>query len=294
VLDAVPPYAFALVSAFLFALGDQVQAQGLPAMSARTGAALGIAASAVSFWLLAPWFLQIENFWHHGVLWFIAIGFIRPALSANLAIAGIRHLGPTLAGTLSSIAPLFGAAFGILLLGEVLTWPVAAGTAGITAAVAILAQSGRRTATGWPAWAILLPIGAALVRSTSHAVTKIGMLEIPDPYFAALVAFSVSAVLTISLETLPRRNRQGRPLSVRAPGAAWFIASGVIFAVSVLCLNRALIEGEIITVVPIIAAAPVFTMAMSVTIFKREMIMPRTLLALALVLPSVIAIVVLG
>ena len=293
-LEALPPYAFALFSAFLFALGDQVQAQGMPAMSARTGAALGIAASAVSFWLLAPWFLHVENFWHHGVLWFIAIGFIRPALSANLAIAGIHHLGPTLAGTLSSIAPLFGAAFGILLLGEVLTWPVAAGTMGIVLAVAVLAQSGRRQAVGWPAWALLLPIGAAMVRSTSHAVTKIGMLEIPDPYFAALISFTISAALTVTLEKLPRRGQKSRPLPIRAPGAAWFIASGVIFAVSVLSLNRALLTGEIITVVPIIAAAPVFTMALSVTFFKREKITPRTLLALALVLPSVIAIVVWG
>jgi DME family drug/metabolite transporter len=59
-------------------------------------------------------------------------------------------------------------------------------------------------------------------------------------------------------------------------------------------LNNALIRGDIVTVVPIIAAAPVFTMLMSWLIFRREKITARTLAALALVLPSVILIVVLG
>ena len=47
-------------------------------------------------------------------------GLIRPAISANLSLAGMRYLGPTLATTLASTSPLFGAAFGILWLGEVL------------------------------------------------------------------------------------------------------------------------------------------------------------------------------
>ena len=110
VLDQIPSYVFALASSMMFALGDQFQALGLQSMGRRSGATIGIAASAVCFWLLMPWFLDISNFAHPAVLWFILIGLIRPALSANLAIVAIHHLGPTLAGTLSGISPLFGAA----------------------------------------------------------------------------------------------------------------------------------------------------------------------------------------
>jgi drug/metabolite transporter, DME family len=278
----------------LFALGDQFQAQGVARVGARAGAAIGIGASALCFWLVAPWFLEIDHFYHPAVLLFVLIGLIRPALSANLAISAIHHLGPTLAGTLGSIAPVFGAAFGILWLGEVLTWPVAFGTGGIMIAVAILARSGRQVggqATNhWPTWALLLPVGAAAVRSLSHAVTKVGMIHIPDPYFAALVGFSVSAILTIGLQLAPKGGR----LPLKGAGAAWFIASGVIFAIAVLSLNQALMTGDIVIIVPIIAAAPVFTMLLSVLVFRREKITARTFLALGLVVPSVVAVVIWG
>ena len=291
-MDQIPSYVFALASSFLFALGDQFQTLGLQhGMGRRAGATLNIAASAICFWLLAPWFLDASLFTHPAVLWFILIGLIRPALSANLAVAGIHHLGPTLAGTLSGITPMFVAAFGIFWLGEVLTWPVAVGTTGIILAIVMLASGGRRAAVSWPVWALLFPLGAAAVRSASHAVTKVGMLEIPDPYFAALVAFTVSAFLTLGAEQFsPKASR----VTLLGSGAKWFFLAGVVIAVSVLSLNNALIRGDIITVVPIIAAAPVFTMLMSWLIFRREKITARTLAALALVLPSVILIVVLG
>ena len=285
-----PPYVFALFAAFLFALGDQFQAQGVVYMRARAGAVLGIASSTVCFWLLAPWFLEIEHFFHPAVLLFAAMGLIRPALSANLAVASIHHLGPTMTGTLSAIAPVFGAAFGILWLGEILTWPVALGTTGIIAAVAMLAHSNRQVAGDWPAWALLLPIGAAAVRSLSHAGTKVGMIHIPDPYFAALIGNTVSLILLFSLQGFSKN----RLPPLKGAGSLWFIISGAIFALSVLSLNQALLTGTIITVVPIIAAAPVFTMLLSVTIFRREKITLRTLLALCLVLPSVVAVVIWG
>ncbi|MDD9876723.1 MAG: DMT family transporter [Magnetovibrio sp.] len=286
----LPPYAFALIAAFLFALGDQFQALGLAHMGSRAGAAVSITASAAAFWLVAPWFLEISHFGHPAVLLFIFIGLIRPALSANLAIAAIRHLGPTLAGTLSSISPLFGVLFGVFWLGEILTWPIALGTGGIILAVISQARPGGTSVTGWPLWALLLPMGAAAIRSLSHAVTKVGMIEIPDPYFAALVGFTVSALLTTGLHQFQPSAGAGG-LKWRGAGATWFLISGFTFAAAVLSLNHGLMTGEIITVVPIIAAAPVFTMLLSIVVFRRERITQRTVIALALVVPSVVTIV---
>ena len=280
------------MAAFLFAVGDQLQSQALRHTDSRSGAALSIGSSAVVFWLLAPWLLNPENFFHPAVLIFAGLGLLRPAISANLAIAAIRYLGPTQAGTLSSIAPLFGAIFGVFWLGEVLTWPIATATAGITLAVIFLAQPGRKIARDWPLWALLLPIGAALIRSVSHAATKVGMLQIPDPYFAALVGFSVSALLTAGLQFYQGRNKDRASLTLRGPGPAWFMTSGLAFASAVICLNLALINGTVITVVPIIASAPVFTMALSILVFRREKITGRMLLALGLMIPSVMAIVI--
>ena len=289
----ISPFAFALFAALAFSFGDQFQAQGVRHYDARAGAALGIGAGTLCFWLLAPWLLHLERLWHPAVLLFAATGLIRPALSAQLAIAAIRYLGPTLSGTLASVSPLFGAAFGIVFLGEVLTWPVALGTGGIIVAVALLAQGGRRgmdIQRTWPLWALALPIGTAMIRSMGHAITKVGMIHVPDPYLATLAAFTVSTVISLVMQSARKSSR----LTFRGVGPAWFLTSGAMYAIGAVSLNMALLKGEIVTVIPIVAAMPVFTMMLSVTVFKRERITLHTLAALALVLPSVVAVVVWG
>lgn len=288
----LPPYAFALLAAFLFAVGSQLQAIGLATIDSRNGTAIGIATSALCFWLVAPWFLETRHFANTAALLFIGIGLIRPALSANLGVAAIRHLGPTLAGTLSSMSPFFGVALGVLWLGEELTWAVAGGTVGIVAAVVMLSQSGARIAGGWPLWALALPIGAAAIRSFGHAVNKIGMISIPDPYFATLLGFSTSALVTIGVQSA--RGEFGKGLTLRGPGPVWFMVGGTMFAAAVLSLNHALMRGDIVTVTPIVAATPVFTLLLSIVVFRREKITVRTLLALALVVPAVVAVVLWG
>ena len=137
----VSPIWFALTSAVLFALGAHFQNLGLAQVKSDSGAAISIASSAVLYWLLAPFLLVGAN-WSQSALWiFVAIGLFRPTESANLAVAGMRYLGPTLVSTLSSTSPLFGAALGVLWLGEILTWTTALGTLGIIAAVVALADA---------------------------------------------------------------------------------------------------------------------------------------------------------
>lgn len=76
-------------------------------MDSRSGAAITISTSAMLYILAAPIFLDIDNLLHPAVLIFVLVGLFRPALSANLALAGMRHLGPTLSSTLTSTAPFF-------------------------------------------------------------------------------------------------------------------------------------------------------------------------------------------
>ena len=283
----VPPVLFALASALLFALGAHFQNLGLAGVKSDSGAAISIATSAIFFWLMAPFLLVGAN-WSQSAVWiFVLIGLFRPAVSANLAVAGMRYLGPTLGSTLSATSPLFAAALGVLWLGESLTWATALGTAGIIAAVVMLARRDARAAVTWPLWALALPVGAAAVRSMAHVLSKIGLDNIPDPYFAGLVGFSVSALIMVVVQRL-RAGRQ--PVPWRSGGPYWFMAAGVIMGTSILSLNTALMRGQIVTVVPIVACSPVFTMLLSVLVFRREQLTARIVLAVFAVVPSVILI----
>ena len=281
----IPPVWFALTSAFLFAVGAQLQNLGVLRVGSRSGATISISSAALFFWLMAPFLLDGSNWFRPAALIFVLVGLFRPSVSANLAVAGMRHLGPTLSSTLSATSPLFGAVFGVLWLGESLTWPIALGTAGIIAAVVMLAKRDARLTTTWPLWALGLPIGAAAIRSIGHVLSKIGMDSIPDPYFAGLVSFSVSALVMI----LDQRMRPAsQPVQWRGRGPYWFAAAGVIMGIAVLSLNAALLHGQIVKVVPVVACSPVFTMLLSFLVFRRERPTARIVLAVFLVVLSVI------
>ena len=133
-------------------------------------------------------------------------------------------------------------------------------------------------------WALTLPIGAAIIRSFGHGITKIGMEDIPEPLMAGLVGASVSFMVTFTLWFMGK----DRPrIDVRSPAPKLFLVAGLIFGIAVLALNTALLNGDIITVVPIVAASPVFSMLLSVLVFRREVLSLKIVIAVFIVMPSV-------
>ena len=62
----------------------------------------------------------------------------------------------------------------------------------------------------------------------------------------------------------------------------------MIMGISVISLNTALLGGQIVTVIPIVACSPVFTMVLSIVVFRREKLTARIVLAVFLVVPSVV------
>ncbi|MEQ8398003.1 EamA family transporter [Thalassobaculum sp.] len=283
----VAPLVYALVAALLFALGDQCQYLGVRTLDSRSGTMISIVTSTACFWLLAPFLLDWTYLGAAGIWIFALIGLFRPALSANLSVAGVRYLGPTLSSTLSSTSPLFGTALGVLWLGELLTWPVAVGTAGIIGSIVLLSRRGKTgSVNDWPLWALGFPIAAAAIRSLAHVLSKVGMVTVPDAYVAGLVSFSVSSVLLLSMQAA----RRERPQIVLGSPSLWFVGSGVAMALAITALNQALLTGQIIVVVPIVSAAPVFTLLLSIAVFRRERPTARLVAAVAVVVPSVILI----
>jgi drug/metabolite transporter (DMT)-like permease len=236
-------------------------------------------------WVLAPFYMKLDYWLQPAILIFVFIGLIRPALSVNLSVAGMRMLGPTLSSTLASVSPVFGVTLGVLWLGESLSWSSAFGTIGVVLAILLLAKKGKQVDRTWPLWAMLFPIGAALIRSAGHVFTKVGMESIPDPFFAALIGFSVSGLITIAAHMTRRTTA---PIAWRSRGPLWFAAGGLVMGLAVLCLNTALLTGKVVEVLPVVAVSPVFTMLLTFYVFRREVLSARVVSAVFLVVPSVI------
>jgi uncharacterized membrane protein len=122
-----------------------------------------------------------------------------------------------------------------------------------------------------------------LIRATGHIATKYGLGEVASPSFAVLVGNTVSlgaAVLFFS--------QGGRPLLGSGSGHLWFIAAGISNALSLQFLNNALAVGDVVAVVPVVSATPVFTLLLGVLFFGRESITWRTVATIALIVPGVI------
>ncbi len=282
------PVAYSLGAGFLFALGAHLLSFGLRYSDPQTGTLIDIGASTLCFWLLLPFFLE----WHYwltaATAIFVAVGFFRPFMSASLGAWGVRYLGPTLTSTVSATTPLFGAAFGVFLLGEHLTLPIAAGTAAIIFGMAMLSYRGKLKAS-WPLWALLFPLGAAIVRAGANSFNKVGLEIVPSPFFAGLVTFTVSFVLALGVQ---RARGVALPNLRSSPGLLWFAGAGVLHAIAVTLVNLALQISQVIIVLPLISTFPLFSLALSFFVFKRELLDARTIIAVLLVVPGVLLIAV--
>ncbi len=284
--DLLLPVALALLAAVLFAFGNQCSRMALRYTDPQTATLFQIGVSTLMYWLTAPFYLEL-HFWTASVLPLLAvIGLFRPLLSANLGMAGTRILGPTTSSTLAATAPLFSVGLGVLLLTETLTWEVALGTAGIVLAVMVLSWQ-RNTDRSWPLVALLLPVSAALLRSLAHALAKIGLESIPSPFFVALMAYSVSFPLALANHL--RVNRRV-PKNIPPVGLKWLLITGLVYGVSVLVMNTALMSGRLIVVSPIVACSPLFTLLLGRFVFREEALTRRVAVAVLLVVPSVILI----
>lgn len=277
---------YALISAFLFALTNHLQSIGLRGSDARTGAIIGIATATLAYWLCAPWFLFSWYWLTWGAVCFAVVGIFRPSLSSWLALSSIQQMGPTLTSALTASAPIFGAFFAILILGERLTLPIALGTLLVVFGVVVSAWRRQGIRRDWPLWALVLPLGAAFIRAAGHAGTKLGLVEVASPAFAVLVSNTVSFILAGGAYAA-----QGHRIVGGLASNLWFVAGGLAAGLSLHFLNSALAIGTLVSVVPIVSASPVFTMLLGLFVFRSESVNWRTVMTIALVVPGVVLVV---
>ena len=264
-MSAIPHAAvvFALASAFLFALTNHFQSIALESSDARTGSIINIATGAIFYWLLSPFYLQSWYWWTWGALLFALVGIIRPSISSFLAIQSIHVMGPTLTSALTASAPIFSAVFAVFLLGEQLDLRTAIGIAAVVAGAVVASYRRQGIVREWALWALALPLGAAFVRASGHAVTKIGLADVPSPSFAVMVSNTVSLVIALTAFQIEGRRTWRHPV----PPLVYRLGT---MRLSLHFLNSALQIRHTVSVVPVVSATPVFTMLLGLLVFRRE------------------------
>lgn len=265
-MDSLIPAFLALSAAALFGFNLHLQRQALEHTDATTGALLSVGTTAVLCWVIAPFLVDPAWFFRREALIFAAIGLLFPALGQYLQIRAVGLVGPSLSASLGSVTPVVAVAIGVVWLHEPINVQASLGIALMVVALVAATWSPRGIKRGWPLWALLVPIGAALTRGLAQPAIRDTLQTLPSPFFSLLIGASVS---TLVLALLVAQNR-ARGRMRFGPGAGRFVVVGLLNGSGIFCLNLALGLGALALVSPLISTSPLWTLLFAVTLFRRE------------------------
>ena len=159
--ESLVPVLLALAAACCFGVSSVIAKRGLAHIDAHTGSLISIGTVVVLYLLIAPFWMRATDWFSVGFWVFVLNGLIHPMLSMYMALEATDRIGPTVAATFSSTAPLFAALTAVVFLGEVLNPLIAAGTLGTVGGVMMLSWS-RRGIPRLVQAALLFATGAAI------------------------------------------------------------------------------------------------------------------------------------
>lgn len=248
------PFLLALLAACQFGTALVLTQFALRHAPPAAGARISILTSALLLAIAALWRVDPAGWNLHGAAVFAAVGLVFPIAVTRLTFEANRRLGPSLAGALGNLAPLFAVIGAIALLGQVPGPLQALGLAAIAAGVAALSLLRGGTRRHWPLAAAALPLAAAAIRGLVQPATQWGLAFWPSPLAAAAIGYAVSALVVVLTTRTP---------SPSAPALAWFAAVGLCNGGAVLTLYAALAAGPVILVAPLVATYPLVTLLLA-------------------------------
>jgi drug/metabolite transporter (DMT)-like permease len=281
---------FAFASAAFLGAGVVTAQLGLRTVEPLSGAAISVPSFTLLFLLLSPLLLAGEPVVWRGLPIFIAIGLFFPASLTFLTFASNRALGPVITSTLGNLAPLFAVALAVVLLHEPLRALQLAGLVLAVAGAVIITVTRPRDLGHWRSFALLLPLGGALIRGVVPPVVKLGLEIWPSPLWACLIGYIMSSLVVLIVQRI--RNGHFVPDGPRS-GRFWFAVTGISNGFSALTLFAALRNGPVTLVAPLVAIYPLVTVILSAIMLKHIAITRRIVAGTVLTVAGV-ALVLIG
>jgi uncharacterized membrane protein len=261
-MSLADPAFLALLTAACLGLTHVLTQFGLRHMPPAAGASVSIPTTAIIFWLLSPFLVDISGFRFDAIAVFVLVGLFYPALATRFTFEANERLGPTVTATIGSTAPLFAVAVALLFLGEHLTLLRAAAIAATVAGVALVSWQPKGGPRQWSPRILLLPFAVAVFRGVAQPLAKIGMALWPSPFAAGLIGYTVSAAVVGT--TRPRS------AAIRAAGIPWFALIGLINGTAMVVMYMALNIGAVTVVAPIVATYPLFALLFSAILLRDQ------------------------
>jgi len=256
---------FALQAALCFSLSHILIRRGLVTSNAITGSAISIAVSAVTLWILVPFFVPLASFFTHAIWYFIVGGVFAPGLGRTLTYMGIERIGVARSVPISSSSPIVASLLAVLLIGESWSRLNFIGTSLVICGVFILSRS-QTTQRPWRKADLIFPILAACSFGISTNLRKLGLMVENLP----LMGSAVTATTAFFFTAVTLKAQGGRlMLNLSGNSLGWFLAAGIANTIAMLSVFYALSFGQVVIVEPLINTNPVLTVILS-AIFLRD------------------------
>ncbi len=255
-----------ILAAFCFSFSHVMNRRGLVTSNAMTGSLFSISMSAITLWVLVPFFVPLSSFWTSAIWYFVLGGIFAPGLGRTLNFIGIERVGLARSVPISNSSPMFASILAVLILGETWTLQNILGTTLVITGVVILSQKGSSQAQ-WRKVDLIFPVMASLSFAVSTNLRKLGLLAEGLPLMAAAVT-ATTALIFVLMVIGAQGGRHVISLSRQSFG--WFFASGLSNTAAMLWVFYALSMGKVVIVEPLISINPVISIFLS-TIFLRDL-----------------------
>lgn len=223
-------------------------------------------------------------------------GLVAPGIARWASIWGLKRLGPSVSVPIQHGAhPLLAVLGATAFLGEHVGLPRVLGVAAIVLGgmqlsrrpVALRGVKDRPPGVrGYLRPGIVYPLIAGASYAISNMLLKEGLNDIPFPTFASTIATGVALLFWLAIGLRSEPVRQGLRVG---KGLRWFAFAGILVGFAFLSLNRALEDGDVSLVSPIIASQPLAVFLLSHFFLKGiERLTLGTVLAGSLVVAGAI------
>jgi drug/metabolite transporter (DMT)-like permease len=177
----------ALLSAFLFAVAAVLVRRGMQGSTAITATLVSILTNLVALWALAAASGGLGLITLPAVATLIAAGLFAPALARFTYYEAMNLIGVVRASTISNTTPIFAAILAVPVLGESISWRLAAGTLLVVVGLALTIRPDAR------------PANSQVVDTRSADPGTLGTgpagTEVPEAGASATTAVGISAWL---------------------------------------------------------------------------------------------------
>lgn len=279
----------ALTAALGFGVAAVFLRRGLQWSSPLAAAVISVTVTTGFIWVLVLATIPLERLWTWKIAPFLLAGFVAPGLARLGLFTGVARIGVARSSSLAAATPLFAIVLAIPFLGERPTSLLLLGVACVVTGGVLLAHRAPAD-TSWRRRDMVFPLLAALGFGVRDNLSRWGLRDYADP-LAAAAAATVTSVAVMWLVALLGRSW----MRLETRGLGYLVASGLAEGAAYLTMWRALAQGDVSVVSPLVNSHPIFAVTLAALFLRDvETVTWRIALAAALVVAGVALIVRFG